>query len=184
MNANIAADLQPLAVPLDRMKADPRNARAHPDRNLAAVMSSLEKFGQRKPIVCNRRTNIVLAGNGLVKAARALGWDSVAAVWVDDDDATAAAFGIADNRTAELATWDDAMLAELLQELQADSDYSLSDLGFDETEYRRLVATIDEPEPDFVPTGADDQHRLDKLQPLLCPHCGLDTRKPPEAPAA
>lgn len=114
---NIAADLRSLAVPIDDLRADPRNARSHPDRNIGAIIASLQRFGQRKPAVCNRRTGVVLAGNGLMSAARVLGWSEVAVVWVDDDDSTAA-FGIADNRSAELAAWDEQVLAELLQELQ------------------------------------------------------------------
>lgn len=138
---HIAADLRPLAVPVANLVLDPRNARLHPERNLAAIKASLSKFGQRKPIVVHRDTGVVLAGNGLVTAARELGWSHVAAVQVDDDATTAAAYGVADNRTAELATWNDKVLAELLQEVNAAEGFELADVGFDEAYLNALIGT-------------------------------------------
>lgn len=137
----IAPDLRPLAVPVSDLVLDPRNARLHPERNLAAIKASLTKFGQRKPIVVHRETGVVLAGNGLVTAARELGWTHVAAVQVDDDPATATAYGLADNRTAELASWNDQVLAELLQEVRDAEGLELEDVGFDEAYLNSLLGT-------------------------------------------
>jgi len=112
----IAESLRPLAEPIGAVQLDPRNARTHDETNLRAIRTSLDRFGQRKPIVANLKNNQVEAGNGTLLAARALGWSHIAVVWVEDDEAAQAGFSIADNRTAELAAWDDALLAELLQE--------------------------------------------------------------------
>lgn len=103
----IAEALRPLAVPIGELVEDPRNARKHSEANLGAIAASLERFGMVKPVVVNRRNNQVVAGNGAVMAARRLGWSHVA---------------LADNRTAELAEWDDLMLAELMAEVQRDSE--------------------------------------------------------------
>lgn len=137
----IAPDLRPLAVPVANLVLDPRNARLHPERNLAAIRASLKKFGQRKPVVVHRETGVVLAGNGLVTAARELGWTHVAAVQVDDDPATATAYGLADNRTAELASWNDQVLAELLQEVRDAEGLELEDVGFDDAYLNSLLGT-------------------------------------------
>ncbi|MBX3467171.1 MAG: DNA modification methylase [Planctomycetes bacterium] len=137
----IAQDLQPLATPIEGLRLDPRNARRHPEVNMAAIQASLERFGQRKPAVANRRTGIVLAGNGLVTAARALGWDQVAVVWTDDDETTATAYGIADNRTADLSMFDDAVLADLLREVE--DEYPPADLGFTLDEVEALVRRVE-----------------------------------------
>jgi len=51
----IAADLRPLAEPLEAILPDPKNARTHDENNLRAIVASLRQFGQRKPIVVNRR---------------------------------------------------------------------------------------------------------------------------------
>ena len=92
-----AGQLQQLAFPIDQLVLDPRNARRHDDRNLQTIMKSLSYYGQRTPVVVNSITKIVLKGNGLVIAAKDLGWTQVAAVWVDDDEETAKAYAIMDN---------------------------------------------------------------------------------------
>ena len=94
--SHIAEGLRGLAVEVDSLHADPANARkGHAVERIAA---SLRQYGQRKPIVVNRlQGNKVEAGNGTLSAARLLGWSHVAAVFVEDDAATATGFGIADN---------------------------------------------------------------------------------------
>ena len=113
------------------LTADPENARTHDKKNLDAIASSLEKFGQRKPIVV-MPVGTILAGNGTWAAAKQLGWTDiqVSVVPVDWDYATAKAYALADNRTAELAEWDTSILASQLIELDAEG-WDISALGFD-----------------------------------------------------
>lgn len=119
----IAEALRPLAVPIHSVQIDPSNARLHSDKNIAAIRGSLRSFGQRKPIVVNRRTGLIEAGNGTWQAALAEGWTHIAAIFVDDDPAAAAGFSLADNRSAELARWDTQALDALLRTaLVGDSD--------------------------------------------------------------
>jgi hypothetical protein len=120
----IAEDLRALAIPIDQLVPDPRNARKHDERNVATIANSLKRFGQLKPIVVNVANMVVEAGNGTVAAARLLGWTHLAAVKVVHDEATQTGFALADNRTAELATWDDVLLAQLVVEL-AEQDATL-----------------------------------------------------------
>jgi len=101
-----APALHPVLIEIADLALDPHNARTHNERNLAGIGASLAKFSQRKAIVVNRRTMTIEAGNGTVEAAIAAGATQIVAVLVDDDDETAAAYAIADNRTAELAGWD------------------------------------------------------------------------------
>ena len=112
----------------------PRNPR-HGD--VAAVRASLQRFGQRKPIVVQASTRHVVAGNHLVQAARALGWTEIAANVQDMDDAEATAFMLADNRTADLGGYDDALLAEILAE-QGSLD-NLWATGYDEDAVAALL---------------------------------------------
>jgi ParB-like chromosome segregation protein Spo0J len=117
---HIAEAIRSLAVPLAEIGEDPRNARTHGEENLAAIAASLERFGQLKPAVANRTTGRLEAGHGMLAAARRLGWTHLAVVWVEHTDEEARDFGLADNRTAELAEWDDQVLDELLAELRED----------------------------------------------------------------
>lgn len=127
----IAEPLRWLAVDVATLEHDPRNARKHSDENVEAVRRSLARFGQRTPLVV-QRPNIVRKGNATLVAARALGWTHVAAVFVEETNLDAQAYAIADNRTAELATWDDAMLEELLRELRDEDFEDLGVTGFDQ----------------------------------------------------
>ena len=148
---NIIPALQALAIPIASLHFDPANARKHNDKNLDAIKASLAKFGQRKPVVVQREGMIVRAGNGTLAAAKALGWDEIAAVILDDDNATASQYAIADNRTAELAEWDNETLASLLDGMD-DQDREL--LGFNADDMKELLGELtpeitedDVPEP-------------------------------------
>ena len=118
---------------------DPANVRLHGERNLEAIQASLQRWGQQKPIVING-SNQVVAGNGTLRAARALGWTHVDAVRTTLAGVEAVGYAIADNRTAELAEWDEAALAQTLAALQADTSIDELVTGFDATEIEQLLA--------------------------------------------
>jgi site-specific DNA-methyltransferase (adenine-specific) len=146
------------------LQFDPANARTHGEDNLAAIRASLRAYGQRKPVVVNRRTGLVEAGNGTLQAALSLGWTHVAALFVDDDPTAAAGFSIADNRTAELADWSKEALDKLLRDVQTD-DEDLASM-FDELAKDMKLVPGDQadpkpPEPEPEATGS-----------LTCPSCG------------
>ena len=104
----------------------PRNPRRG---DLGAIRESLKANGQYRPLVANRRDRQVLAGNHTLAAARELGWEEVAVTWVDVDEATAARIVVVDNRSSDLAGWDDALLAELLGELDELDGTGFSEAG-------------------------------------------------------
>jgi site-specific DNA-methyltransferase (adenine-specific) len=117
-------------VQIDELDLDPRNARKHDEKNLKAIADSLEQFGQRKPIVVWGRT--VVAGNGTMAAARSLGWKEIEVAYVPDDWTAdqVKAYALADNRSAELAVWDEQVLASQLLELQ-EAEFDIELLGFE-----------------------------------------------------
>jgi len=117
-------------VNIDDLDLDPRNARKHDAKNLKAIADSLEQFGQRKPIVVWGKT--VVAGNGTMAAARSLGWTEISIVRVPDDWSSdqVKAYALADNRSAELAAWDEQVLASQLLELQQ-AEFDVELLGFE-----------------------------------------------------
>lgn len=149
----ILEGLRRLALPIADLTPDPANARRHGDRNIEAIKASLRSFGQRKPIVVQKQGMIVRAGNGTLQAAKALGWTEIAAVVVDEDNLTATQFAIADNRTAELAEWDDDALVSLLGQMDPEARDML---GFDEAEMRQLLQSNGELVQDEVPEPPDD----------------------------
>jgi ParB-like chromosome segregation protein Spo0J len=128
-------------VPLDSLHADPANARTHDARNLRAIADSLAEFQQVSPLVVQAGTGRVIGGNGRLEAMRAAGWPEADVVELDIGDVRAAALGIALNRTAELAGWDDTALAATLRALQSelDGDRLLAAVGYDPAELDGLL---------------------------------------------
>ena len=116
-----------------------RNPRRH---NMLALRQSIERFGFRNVIVVNQRTNTIEAGHGRAQAAIDLGIESVPVLFVDDDDATAAAYAIADNRQTEIGGWNEDALIPLLQELQAQGDAALVGIGYSDDDITALVRRV------------------------------------------
>jgi ParB-like chromosome segregation protein Spo0J len=126
-------------VAIDSLRPDPANARKHGKRNLDAIMESLRRFGQQKPIVVDSG-GVVRAGNGQFAGAKALGWSHIDVVRSDLPTMELTAYAIADNRTAELAEWDPLTLSSQL------SNDELGDVGFTEDELQKFVEDTE----DFV----------------------------------
>lgn len=121
-------------VPIDTLVPDPENLKRHDARDIAVIRASLKAFGQRTAIVVQRESRVVSKGNGTLAAAKELGWDSIAVSWADDDEATARAYALADNRSSEYAEWDRPRVNELAAELAAIPELDLPDFSFSDDE--------------------------------------------------
>jgi DNA modification methylase len=148
----IADSLADLAVPI----GDLRTLEGNPRRgDVAAVARSLKRFGQRKPIVARHADGVVVAGNHTLAAALELGWTEIAVSWVDDDDATAKAYALADNRTSALGSFDEGALAAMVAEVHAVDPDLLLAASFDEVDLQALGVGVGAgpglTDPDEVP---------------------------------
>ena len=112
----IRKDLEHTTIDIDAVQPHPKNVR-HGD--IGAISESLKAHGQYRPIVVDKRTNQILAGNHTWKAAKMLGWKEIAATFVDLDDDAAARIVLVDNKTADLATYDHVELAEMLRSMSS-----------------------------------------------------------------
>ena len=138
-------------IALSDLSLDPSNVRKHSRRNLDAIKASLRKFGQQKPIVVDAK-GIVLAGNGTLAAAQELGWTEIQIVRTELAGVEATAFAIADNRTAELAEWDEDGLAKVLESLKVEDADLLAATGYDAAEVDKMIgAEVTEDEVPDVP---------------------------------
>jgi len=145
-----------IKVKISDLSQDPANARKHDERNLAATIASFRRFGQQHPIVIDKN-NVVRAGNCRLDAAEALGWETIKAVRSDLSGSDAIAYAIADNRTSELAEWDEDILAAQLQGLLTDDEALLEAAGFDEDELSEMLEQFDADE--IEPPGLADGDR-------------------------
>lgn len=130
-------------VKLDRLELHPQNPRIG---NVDAVLESIETNGFYGTIVAQKATGRILVGNHRYQAARLAGLERVPVVWVDVDDDTALRILLADNRTSDLAEYDDTRLREALEEIM-ESHGSLVGTGYDDTFLEDLLGQ----DPDDVP---------------------------------
>jgi ParB-like chromosome segregation protein Spo0J len=160
-------DLRIETVNINSLTPDPANARKHDSKNLKAITDSLKLFGQRKPLTVTP-DSIVVTGNGTLEAAKSLGWTEIviARTPVGWPYEKIRAWALADNRTAELAEWDDKVLADQLLELDANG-WELEELGF--------VSLQPPTDPEFLP-DENEQPRLDQLAATTCPNCAFQWR--------
>jgi len=133
-----AVAVEPIRVAIADLSADPANARLHDERNLDAVMASLRRFGQQTPIVVGA-DNVVVAGSARLEAARRLGWTHIDVIRTNLEGAERVAFAIADNRTAELAIWNDETLRTLLAAVREEDADLVGAAGWTDEELAALL---------------------------------------------
>ena len=139
--------------------------------NVEMVAESLGKNGQFKPIVVQSENaeyapGEILAGNHTMLGARRLGWEDMLVSWVDVDEDHAKRIVLADNRTADMGTYDEQMLQDLMQSLP-----SLDGTGYDNDVLEKLVkkmeAQDDPSQIEFKDIPDDDPDALLQLNPSL-----------------
>jgi len=135
----ISQDLEGMAVPLQELVTHPGNPRRG---SIDIIKQSLERFGQVKPIVVQHDDGIIIAGNHTFLAAGELGWEKIAVVYVDLPEEEALAYMLMDNRSADMATWDDVGLLEVLATLNAKD--MLDATGFTPDDMEDLQAALDQ----------------------------------------
>lgn len=114
MSIQFHGEIEKLLIPLDSVSQHPRNAN---NGDVEAIAESIMANGFYNPIIVQRSTGYIIAGNHRYAAMLSLGQDQIPAVVLDVDDKTALRVMVADNRTAELAVRDEHELQEILEEL-------------------------------------------------------------------
>lgn len=131
---NIRDEIKEYAVDINSVKAHPRNVR---QGDIGAISTSLGAHGQYKPILVQRSSNYIIAGNHTWKAAQHLGWDKIAVQYLDIDDDKALRILLADNRATDLATYDEHALAQILSEYAR--SYDMTGLLWDQDDLDELL---------------------------------------------
>jgi len=162
-------NLEVATVAIDSLTPDPENPRTHDERNLASIKASLEAHGQVEPLVVQRSTRMIIAGNGRATAMKELGWKEVSVALIDVNDEEARRLSITLNRSGELAGWDEGILAQHLKELSMlDTSFDPVALGFTGSEMEALIAEF-----------ADDVELLSMQPPEPEPEQGTTPGLPP-----
>ena len=119
----------------------------HNDQAVQPVAASIEEFGFGAPIVIQAKTNMIIAGHTRLKAAMRLGWSKVPCRILEITDRNAERLAIADNKTNEIAQWDEEQLEEILGGFEPEE---LDNLGFSQDELDELTNHNNEPPPKTV----------------------------------
>ena len=157
-------------VSVDKLKPHPKNPR---QGDVGAIHVSIEANGFYGSVIAQKSTGHILAGNHRFLAAKHANAEQVPVTWVDVSDEEAVRILLADNRTNDLATYNDDALAELLEGLMRDTG-SIDGTGYDGNDLDELLSKLND--INFEPGTEDEQGKLDQLEPkwIPCPHCGKE----------
>lgn len=127
-------------VDIHKIIENPKNNNKHPDKQIDLLAKIIDYQGQRSPIVVSNRSGFIVKGHGRLMAIKKLGWEKAAVDYQDyESEAQEYADLIADNKIAELAEFDEALMIEELKNIDLD-DYDL--LG---------IPDFEMPEPEIIP---------------------------------
>ncbi len=133
--------------PVAELRAYPGNARVHGAAQIEQIKASMLAFGFTNPLLVDE-AGVLIAGHGRLEAALALGIARVPTIVLRHlSAAQKEALRLADNRIAENATWDQALLRDALAALQVAPDIDLAALGFSAAELDDILAAAGEAVP-------------------------------------
>ena len=150
-------------VALAQLKPHPQNYNRHPAEQVKRLAKSLSKFGQVRSVVVWRGT--ILAGHGVVEAARSLKWESARADVLPDDypEELALAYVAADNELAKQGDPDLAQLAAILEQSRAADAELLEAIGYSDAEFEALLKEVGQSNQ---ATSGDTEPQIDRAEEL------------------
>jgi DNA modification methylase len=152
----VSRNLSPFLVGTEKLRSLGRETRRHPQRQIGKLAASLNEFGFVLPIIVDGEQRVV-AGWGLVLAARQLGLPEVPAVTIAGlDEQKLRLLRLALNRLSEDSTWDnEALTLEFGDILSLDGNVDLQISGFEMGEIdAHLDGGGDDEEDELPPPGA------------------------------
>lgn len=137
-----------MLVKIDKVKPYPGNARRG---DVEMIRASLRKHGQYRPLVVQKSTDLILAGNHTWLAAQAEGYTEVDIHYVDCDDHQARQIVLIDNKANDEAGYDPLALTDLLKELDGDFEGT----GFEKVDLDKMLDSLSttSEKADRIPIG-------------------------------
>lgn len=152
-------------IPVDEIDCHPSNAR---DGDEEAIMESIRENGFYGALLVQESTGYIIVGNHRYRAAVRLGYKTIPGIIVDVDDDRARRILLADNRTNDLAGYDEAKLIQLFDYL-ADTEDDLSGTAWTDEQAEELRKELNPDPPDDFPE-VDMEIETD----YKCPKCGYE----------
>lgn len=136
--------LQYELTPIESLKPLAKNVRNHSKAQLAVLANSLAEFGMVSPVVVDV-DNRILAGHGRVEAAKRNGETVVPTLRANISGPRSRLYALADNRIAELSTWDETSKAEEFRDLRLEvPDLDLTLSGFEHPVIELAIASLEQ----------------------------------------
>lgn len=158
--------------PIDKFIEYARNPRKN-DHAVDRVAAAIKEFGFRVPVVV-KSDGVVVDGHLRLKAAKKLGLKTIPVLLADDmTDLQIKAFRLSVNKMAELAEWDDELLAIELHELNA-ADFDMALLGFDAGELSSAMGLDSLPDQSEPESSSKEIDPDDYKMGCMCPKCGFE----------
>jgi len=129
-------------VEIAALVPNPRNPNKHPEKQIAMLAKIIKAQGWRAPVTVSNRSGFVVRGHGRLLAALKLGLSKVPVDRQDyANEAAEYADLVADNRIAELANQNNAVLKDLLLEFD-DGEMDMELFGFDDAALEKLMVDV------------------------------------------
>jgi ParB-like chromosome segregation protein Spo0J len=132
---HILAALRGLGVPVASLRINENTPVLHTNRSIAALQASISMFGQYRPVVARTSTRVIILGTGLFVAMQRASYDTIACIFADVDEETAASMILADNQIGRMSSYSNRHIETLIHRAQSKfssipgwSDYELSGL--------------------------------------------------------
>jgi hypothetical protein len=124
---------------LSEVFEDPANEFRHPEPQVERLMRALTRFGQQRAIIVDQQ-NTVVAGEGVLTAARRLGWETIRCKYTRLEGHERAGYRQVDNMSQRLARLDEyVMAANLAGLVEAGAVGDVLSLGFDDEDFARAL---------------------------------------------
>ena len=173
--------MQITRLPITQIRPYWRNPRKNED-TVQAIKRSIEHYGFNQPLVVDANF-VIIAGHARYKALYKLGWTDVPCIVVDMPEDKAKEYRIADNKTAELSSWD---MPDLVAELRALPDIGDLQIFFGSVDLGKLLYDVSTPvnqveDEDIFKASANKKDFAEQASPhndsknmvdIACPHCG------------
>jgi hypothetical protein len=151
--------------PIEKLLPYARNARLHSDAQIAQIAASIREWGWTIPVLVDE-AGALIAGHGRILAARQIGIETVPVMTARGwSEAKVRAYRLADNKLAELSSWDNELLGLELSDLR-DLGASVELIGFDAVSLDKLIAGPAAP-------GAFGEYNETIETEHTCPKCGF-----------
>lgn len=155
--------------PIGRLHSYAQNPRGHPEKQLVKLMASITEFGIALPVLVDVHDTII-AGQAVTEAARRLGMTEIPVIVARDwTPAQVRAYRLADNRLAELATWDRDLLVLELESIIELGEVSIDLVGFETGEIDLLLEPVPPGGTGTVGSDPDDQQLATPVHPVARP---------------